>query len=123
MEYDNGVYPALSLQAALFSLKKFSLVTPTYDKTKQLEGIQLGSTVIPTDAHGQVLIPFIGRSYTFPYYSATDVLQDKLPKDALLGKILFVGTSATGEGDLKATAIQNPFPGVEVQATLANGFS
>src|SRR5207248_11054144 len=33
----------------------------------------------------------------------------------------FIGTSATGLGDLQDTAIQNPFPGVEVQATLVNG--
>ena len=36
-------------------------------------------------------------------------------------KIIFVGTSATGLGDIKATAIENAFPGVEIQATIADG--
>lgn len=122
IEYEGGVYPALSLQAVMAFLgEKMTLVTPNYHDTKKLEGIALGSRVIPTDDKGQVLIPFIGGSYTFPYYSATDILHGNIPKDALLGKILFVGTSATGLGDLQPTSIENPFPGVEIQATLVNG--
>src|SRR5690606_1980498 len=86
-----------------------------------LEGVKLGGNTIPTSESGEVLIPFVGRSYTFPYYSATDILHNRIPSDALLGKIVFVGTSATGLGDLHATSIQNPFPGVEIQATLVHG--
>lgn len=120
--YKNGLYPSLALQAVLSFLGlDIKIITPRYANTIELEGIKIGSQVITTDAQGQVLIPFIGKSYTFPYYSASDVLNDKLPPDELLGKILFVGTSATGLGDLKATAIQNAFPGVEVQATIAHG--
>ncbi len=122
VEYKRGIYPSLALQAVLLYLgQEAKLITPNYGKSIKLEGIQIGGQIIPTDAKGQVLIPFIGRSYTFPYYSATNVLHGQIPKDALLGKIVFIGTSATGLGDLKATAIQNPFPGVEIQASLANG--
>ncbi|RDI41302.1 CHASE2 domain-containing protein [Aquicella lusitana] len=122
IQYKGGVYPALSLQAVLVFLgENIQLVTPTYGHTKELEGIVFGTRMIPTDDKGQVLIPFIGKSYTFSYYSAIDVLNRNIPKNALLGKILFVGTSATGLGDLVATAVQNPFPGVEIQATLVNG--
>lgn len=122
IEYNGNLYPSLALQAVMKLLgQHVELVMPSYGTERKLEGVRIGNTIIPTDARGQVLIPFIGRSYTFPYYSATDVLNHKLPKDALLGKILFVGTSATGLGDLQSTAIQNPFPGVEIQATLAHG--
>lgn len=122
MEYKGGVYPSLALQSVLsFLHKDIDLVTPLYGKTQKLEGVKIGASIIPTSETGQVLIPFIGKSYTFPYYSATDVINKRIPKDALLGKILFLGTSATGLGDLHATAIQNPFPGVEIQATLVNG--
>lgn len=122
MEYHGTVYPSLALQAVLSFLNQdIELITPIYGNEKKLEGIKVGSTIVPTDETGQVLIPFIGKSYTFPFYSATDVLHNNLPKDTLLGKIVFVGTSATGLGDLHATAIQNPFPGVEIQATLVNG--
>jgi adenylate cyclase len=122
MNYQGDLYPALSLQAVLSFLgEKITLVTALYNKTHQLEGFMIGSQTIPTDEKGQVLIPFVGKSFSFPYYSATDVFHNNLPKDALLGKILFIGTTGTGLGDMHATAIESPFPGVEIQATLANG--
>ncbi|TAK74813.1 MAG: adenylate/guanylate cyclase domain-containing protein, partial [Gammaproteobacteria bacterium] len=122
MQYNGKIYASLSLQAALMFLgEKINLVTPFYGKTKKLESLQIGNANIPTDAKGQVLIPFVGKSYTFPYYSAINILQGKFPSQALLGKIIFIGTSATGAGDLQATSIDSPFPGVEIQATLVNG--
>src|SRR3990167_1832805 len=122
LEYQNGIYPSLALETVrLFLGQDIRLITPVYGKEKKIEGVQFGQTIIPTDAKGQVLIPFLGRSYTFPYYSATDVLHNKIPADALTGKIVFIGSSATGLGDIKTTAIQNTYPGVEVQASLANG--
>lgn len=122
MSYNGGLYPSLALRAVMqFYGESISLVTPYYDQERKIEGVQIGERIIPTDVKGQVLIPFLGPSYTFIHYSAIDVLKNKLPKDALLGKIVFVGSSATGLGDLIATAIQTPFPGVEVQASLADG--
>lgn len=122
IEYHKGIYPSLALQAAMIFLgENISLFTPRYDKEKKLEGIQLGNHLIPTDGNGKALIPFVGKSYTFPYYSAVDVLQNAIPENALLGKIVFIGTSALGLGDLQPTAIQSPYPGVEIHATMVNG--
>ena len=122
MRYQNNLYPSLAFEAVrLFLLSNVKLITAQYDNSLQLEAVQLGNHTIPTDSFGQVLIPFRGKSYTFNYYSATDVLHKKIPTNALAGKIVFLGTSATGLGDLRATAIQGVFPGVEIQATLADG--
>jgi adenylate cyclase len=122
MRYQNNLYPSLAFEAVrLYLLSSVKLDTAPYAGTLQLEGVRLGNHVIPTDSFGQVLIPFRGKSYTFSYYSATDVLEKKIPPNALAGKIVFLGTSATGLGDLRATAIQGAFPGVEIQATLADG--
>ncbi len=123
MEYKDGIYPSLALQAVLSFLgtSKVELVAPGYLNEQRLEGVRLGNYIIPTDESGNVYIPFIGRSYSFPYFSAVDILQDRIPKDSLLGKIVFVGTSATGLGDLQPASVQNPFPGVEIQASVSNG--
>ena len=122
LRYQDNVYPSLALEAArLYLLSDAKLLTAVYGKSVQLEGVQVGSHLVPTDAEGQVIVPFRGKSFTFPYYSAVDVLNKKIPSDALQGKIIFVGTSATGLGDLPATAIQSAFPGVEIQATIADG--
>lgn len=121
IRYQNQVYPSLALEAVLLFLKsEVTLVVKNYNGINTLEGIKFANRTVPTDAYGKVIIPFIGRSYSFPFYSATDVLQGNVPKENLAGKILFVGTSASGLGDLVPTAIQNPFPGVEIQATIAN---
>lgn len=122
IEYNRNVYPSLALQAVIQYINTpIKLITPNYGGSEELEGIQVGATTVPIDISGQALIPFIGKSYTFPYLSATDVLHGKIPRSAIEGKIIFIGTSATGLGDLKATAIENPFPGVEIQASIANG--
>lgn len=122
MSYKNNLYPSLALQAVMQYLGlEVTLVTPRYDKAKKLEGIMLGKKLIPTNELSEVLIPFIGKSFTFPYYSAVDLLHNKIPKDSFVGKIVLIGTSATGLADLKSTSIQSPFPGVEIQATLIHG--
>lgn len=123
MRFQNAVYPSLALEAVrrYLLINQLSLETPSYGATIRLEGIHLGGTFIPTDEKGQALIPFIGKSFTFPYFSAVEVLQGRIPAHALAGKLVFIGTSATGEGDIKATSVEKVYPGVEIQASIANG--
>jgi adenylate cyclase len=122
IRYKNNLYPSLALGAVkLFLLEKINLVTANYNGFSQLESIKLGQHTIPTDSLSQILVPFRGKSYTFPYFSATDVLHKHIIANSLAGKIAFLGPSATGLGDLRATAVQGIFPGVEIQATIADG--
>lgn len=122
IRYQNNLYPSLALEAVrIFLFAKVKLVTASYHNESKLEGIMIGDYKIPTDEYGQVVIPFRGMGFTFPYISAEDILNKKFPPDMLQGKIVFVGTSATGLGDLKTTAIQNAFPGIEIHATIADG--
>lgn len=122
IEHNSDIYASLALQAVLSYLgTPIELIAPKYGESQELEGIRVGKTIVPIDIKGQALIPFIGKSYTFPYLSATDVLNGKIPDASIYGKIIFIGTSATGMGDLKPTAIENPYPGVEIQASMASG--
>jgi adenylate cyclase len=122
LRYKNSIYPSLALEAVrLYLLSQIELLTADYGGTLRLEGVKVGNYHVPTDSKGQVIIPFKGPSYTFPYYSALDVLTNKLPPQIFIGKLIFIGTSATNAGDLKATAIQSTFPGIEIQATIADG--
>jgi adenylate cyclase len=122
MRYKDNLYPSLALGAVkLFLLEDINLITANYNGSSQLESVKLGSHTIPTDALAQILVPFRGKSFTFPYISATDVLHKNIQPNSLAGKVAFLGPSATGLGDLRATAVQGVFPGVEIQATIANG--
>src|SRR5262249_40889264 len=60
-----------------------------------------------------------GHARTIPTYSAADVLENKIPLNKLKDKLIFIGTSSLGLGDLKPTPVQSVFPGLEVQATIA----
>ena len=122
MRYGDKLYPSLALAAVkLFLLENISLSAGEYNNTLQLESVKVGNHTIPTDALSQMLVPFRGRSFTFPYISATSVLNKTVVPHTLEGKIAFIGTSATGLGDLRAAAIQPVYPGVEIQATIADG--
>lgn len=121
IRYKDNIYPSLSLEATrLYLFGNIKLATAAYGDSLRLEGIQLGDTVIPVDARGEVIIPFRGGMGSFPYLSATDVLHKKFSADALQGKLVFVGTSAIGLGDLQTTAVQTGYPGVEIHATIAD---
>ena len=118
-----NVYGALSLQAASTYLlaQTPKLITAKYGNSAVLEGIQLDQLFIPTDPTGRLLIPFRGGSYTFPYISAIDVLNDSVSKADINGKLVFVGSSASAVSDNHSTAVAPVFPGIEVHASVASG--
>ncbi len=122
LEYKDGVYPALAVETVhkLYGVP-VKINAPSYGKHRRIESIQLGNVVIPTDEKGQALIPYVGKRNSFPYYSAKDILHEKLPPNFLKDKIAIIGTSALGLGDFHAAPLDNAFPGIEIQATLLNG--
>lgn len=75
---------------------------------------------IPVDDRAALLVPFRGQGGalggSFNYLSASDVLAQRVPAQQLRGKIVLVGTTAPGIGDLRATPVAAIYPGVEVQA-------
>ena len=88
----------------------------------EVKGLWFGDDhFVPTDQHGQILVPYRGGARSFPYISATDVLNDRVPRSELEGAIALVGTSALGLVDLRTTPLQASYPGVEVHANILAG--
>lgn len=123
-EYQGKFYPSLALEAARLltftDTIKLEIVDIGND-VKQIAGIKWGNDLIPTDAAGRVLIPFRGKRKSFPYISATDVLHNNIAEGVLEGAVVFVGTSAVGLSDLRATPVELSYPGVEVHANVFEG--
>jgi serine/threonine-protein kinase len=80
--------------------------------------IALGATHIPTDGRMRLLLNYYGGPKTFPHYSAFDVLNDKIAASAFQGKVVLVGATAPGIGDVEPTPLAPVFPGVEKHANL-----
>ena len=77
------------------------------------------SLVIRPDAVGRMMIDYQGDAATYPYVSIADVVRHKFPAGTFKGKIVMVGASATGIGDLRSTPFGGiNYPGVEIHANV-----
>ena len=71
------------------------------------------------DELGRVYVNYHGPSYTYPHYSMADVIERKLPPGTFAGKIVLIGATATGIGDLRTTPFGGlDYPGVEIHANV-----
>jgi adenylate cyclase len=83
-----------------------------------VEAVRLDDRVIPTDESGRLLINFLGPARTFPHYSISDILHDRLSPDLFKDKIVLVGATATGIYDMRVTPHSAVYPGVEIHANV-----
>ncbi len=111
----DNLYPTLALE-----LYRVATAQPTmalvYD-TAGMRGVKLKGLNIPTDRNGQIWMKF-GKHDRSLYVSARDVLNGTADPQRLAGKLAFLGTSAIGLLDIKATPLDAALPGVEVHAQL-----
>ncbi len=127
--YGDGLYESLALAVvrALYGQPELALeISPGQRKGSEelgLEGVLLGGDMlrIPVDEEGAVLVPYRGRRGSFTYVSATDVIQGVADPNILDGAIVLFGATAPGLMDLRATPVENIYPGVEVHANLVAG--
>jgi adenylate cyclase len=83
-----------------------------------VESVRLEDLVIPTDETGRLLVNFMGPARTFPHYSVSDILHERLSPDLFKDKIVLVGATATGIYDMRVTPFSAVYPGVEIHATV-----
>ena len=123
LRYEDGIYSALSLELARLYLGQPYIKVQSVKSGNQLrlESIILGKHIIYTDESGMALIPYKGKGKSYPYISATDVLQNPNAIPVLKNAIVLVGTSALGLTDLRTTPLQTGYPGVEIHANLLDG--
>jgi len=117
--YNSQLYPSLALATAMNYLlvDKVSLLV----NKGGLYGVKLDENVIPTNSLGQILLPYWGKPGTLSYYSATDVLKNKIPAKELEGCIAIIGSSMTLLADLHQSPVAQLFPGVEMVGNMIEG--
>jgi adenylate cyclase len=114
------IYPSLDLMTA-----RAYLGPPAQDMNliygpQGIVEIRFGkSLLLHPDGRGQMMINYQGPASTFTHYSIVDVLQKTFPPAAFQGKIILVGATATGIGDLRGTPYGGTtYPGVEIHANV-----
>jgi adenylate cyclase len=82
--------------------------------------LEFGSSlVVHPDAVARMMIDYEGDVATYPYVSIADVVKRKFPPGTFRGKLVLVGASATGIGDLRSTPFGGiNYPGVEIHANV-----
>jgi len=126
---DIDLYGSLEVQTLrLYLGLKTEQVTVNYGPAG-VASLQFGDKLtVKPDWLGRVLINYRGPRETYPYYSLADVVNHKCKPGTFRDKIVLVGASATGIGDLRTPPYGGiDYPGLEVHANvidnmLNNGF-
>ncbi len=114
----NRVFPTLGLRTLMRALGTKNLVLE--GGVDGLRAVHMGKYRIPVSPEGLYNIPFRGPRGVYPYFSAKDILEDKIPASELAGRVLLMGTSAPGLLDIRATPFDPIYPGVESHATVVD---
>jgi adenylate cyclase len=117
---DWNIYASVDVQALrLFLGVKDQDMVLNYGKAGIIN-IEFGrNLVVRPDDVSRMMVNFQGPARTYPYVSFADAVQHKFAPGTFRNKLVLVGASATGLGDLRATPYGGlDFPGVEIHANL-----
>jgi adenylate cyclase len=100
---DRDFFPSLPFQAFrdLEDVKDGALVG--YMAENGLERIEANDYVFQTRRNGTVLVNYAGPYNSYRHYSMADVVDGTVPATTFKDKIVFVGATAKGIGDLRNT--------------------
>jgi adenylate cyclase len=115
---DWDLYASLDVQAVSLFLGKPDTVLRF--GPSGIARVEFGQSLeLRPDPLGRAVINYRGPARTYPYYSIADVAKGTFPKGTFRDKIVLVGASATGIGDVRPTPYGAlDFPGVEVHASI-----
>lgn len=82
--------------------------------------VRSGSHEIPVNETGHLLINYRGGAKTFPHIPVSSIIENRVPKENLKGKIVLVGATAVGIFDLRVTPFSEIYPGLEIHANVVD---
>jgi len=115
---DQDFFPPLATEA----VRQYEQIADqdiiVYIAENGLERIQFGKRELRPGHDGRVLINYAGPYGTYKHVSMASVLDGSAPAEAFRDKIVLVGATALGIGDLRNTPFQSAYMGVEVHANI-----
>jgi adenylate cyclase len=121
--FEGNLYESLSMAVAraYLGVDKVDAAFAVGGDYSSVEYLYLENFRIPVDEYVRALVPFRGPQDSFPYVSATDVLNKKVDPEILDGAIILMGTTAPGLLDLRVTPVGSVYAGVEMHANMVAG--
>ncbi|WDP85663.1 MAG: adenylate/guanylate cyclase domain-containing protein [Desulfobacter sp.] len=118
MAWKGQIYPHLALATLMTGLEG-KIPDPVIKVSPGgISSIRIGSTTIPLEANGAIMINYKGPAKTFDFIPAAHILEDRVEKNRLENKVVFLGSSAAGLMDIRVSPLAEVYPGVEVNATI-----
>jgi len=105
----------LELPAGAQNVPLLSLVGAGLFLGRPADAVARGTSA---DSRGEMLVQFAGGDHTFPYVSYADVLSGRVPAERFAGKVVLVGSDATGTYDHYPTPFSAAMPGMEFHANI-----
>lgn len=117
------LYPSLALEALRVGQGQSTIQVKSsgasgltaFGQTTGVEIVKAGRAVLPTDAGGELWLNF-ARADAKRYLSAHLVIEGRVANSDIAGRHIFIGASAPGLLDLRATPLHGSVPGVEIHA-------
>ncbi len=116
IKHDGVIHANLALATVMRSL---GIVSGSIESNQSGLFIRIGNHDIPIDETGFATLRFNGKPQLYRSISAVDLLNGKFREADLKGKIVFIGSSAAGLNDFHNTALDLLFPGLKIQAAVA----
>ena len=121
----DAMYPTLAIEAlrvaqgAVTNFIKSSGASDVeaFGEQSGLHNVRVGEFIIPTDANGRMWGRFTKHEKA-RYIPAWRLLEKDFDPSRVAGQIVFIGTSAAGLYDIRATSLDASIPGVEIQAQV-----
>jgi adenylate cyclase len=112
-------FPSLALQVVRQYESLPDQDIAAYIAPNGLERIDFGPHHLRQSRDGSALINYTGPYGTYQHYSMWDVMSGAIPPGTFRNKIVLVGATAIGMGDLRNTPFESPiYMGVEVHANI-----
>ncbi|MBH9554345.1 EAL domain-containing protein [Inhella gelatinilytica] len=82
------------------------------------EAIRWGNWEVPLDAASRQWVNYYGREQQLPTFSYVDVLEGKVGAQQLKGRLVVLGATALGTGDVVPSPFDSALPGMERLGTV-----
>lgn len=118
------LYPSLALETLRVATDRTATVhirssgasgILAFGQRTGVDSIRVGNVLLPSDARGELWLKYAPQDPRRTI-SARDLLAGRVANEEIAGRHIFIGSSATGLMDLRATPLTPSLPGVEIHA-------